>query len=162
MELRPHHWLVHVIKPRLGLRRNFEDLVAGGRDVLSLLLLKTGLLCKFSCSLSLPPANLEWPTSSFSVSLPSIQEADVRADLGSSHLDFEPKKSLTAPHLIITNNAVNPLCHLNRHKCPSTQQWLNAGDLHDSESGLTTNKANITKEFQKNTLNKKQITEGYT
>ena len=160
--MRPHHWLVHVVKPRLGLCRNFEDLVAGGREVLILLLLKTGLLCKFSRSLSLPPANLERPTSSFSLSLPSIQEADVRADLGSSHIDFEPKKSLTAPHLIITNSGVNPLCHLNRYKCPSTQQWLNGGDLYDSESGLTTNRANMMKEFQKNTLNKKQITEEYT
>lgn len=36
------------------------------------------------------------------------------------------------------------------------------GNLHNNESKLTTNIANIAGEFLKNTLNKKQVTEEYT
>lgn len=39
---------------------------------------------KFSCSLNLPPANLEWSAFFFSLPLPSAQGASFRLHLGSS------------------------------------------------------------------------------
>ena len=50
----------------------FKILVGRCGDLLTLQNAKTSLVCKFPCLFNLPHTNLEWPASSFSLSLPSM------------------------------------------------------------------------------------------
>lgn len=71
-----------LFKKHQGLHINSQDSRDGCRDLLIQWLPKPSLTCKFPCLFKLLPTNLEWSTSSFGFSLPSVHRASFEYHLG--------------------------------------------------------------------------------